>query len=302
MTATRLFVIDGTATLFRSYFAMNKLKAPDGREVGGLLGFGQTLARYLRDLGPSHLALVFDSAERTFRHERYPDYKANRSAPPEDMEHQFDLSVELAEALGFRCFRIPGFEADDLMATFARRSREAGLECVLVTPDKDVLQLVGPGISVMDPKTLGLQDAEAVVTRLGVPPALVTTLQALAGDATDNVPGVAGVGAKTALALVQGLGDLDAIYARLDQVAGLPIRGARGLGAKLEAGRERAYLSLDLVRLDDRAPLSDDAMTLGMLRYRGPGPEADALCDRLGFHQPLRSLRALAIPRDEGTH
>ncbi len=301
MPETHLFVIDATATLFRSYFAMKKLAAPDGREVGGLLGFGQTLARMVRDVRPSHVALVFDTPDRTFRHDRYPAYKANRSAPPEDMEHQFDLAIEVSTALGFRCFRIPGYEADDLMATFARRSEQAGVESVLVTPDKDVLQLVRDAVRVMDPKSLELQDRGKVIERMGVPPELVTTLLALAGDSTDNVPGVAGVGPKTALALVQALGSLESIFERLDDVAALPIRGAKTLGAKLEAGRERAFLSHELVVLDDAAPLSEEDMTLGMLRYRGPREDATALFDDLGFHAPLRTLSALG-ERDEGPH
>ena len=289
----KLHVLDGTATLFRAYFGMNKFQAPDGREVGGVLGFGQTLARFVKEVGPSHVALVFDTPVRTFRHDIFPDYKANRAEPPEDMWHQFDLSYTVAEALGFRCFKTPGYEADDLMATMARRCRQAGVEIHLVTPDKDVMQLVEDRVFVMDPKTLETIDAAKVKAKFGLPPKLLLDYLSLAGDSTDNIPGVKGVGPKTALALVAGLGTLDEIYDRLDDVASLDIRGAKGLAAKLESHREAAFLSRDLVRLHTEAPLGSAELNFSQLRYRGPKVDADTLFDEIGFHAPLRNIRSL---------
>lgn len=298
MTAKRLYVIDGTATLFRAYFGMNKVKAPDGREVGGLLGFGQTLARFVREVGPQYVSLVFDGPENTFRHDIFPAYKANRPPPPEDMEHQFAQSVNVAKALGFNCFHAIGFEADDLMATMARRASEADIETVLVTPDKDVHQIVSPGTYVMDPKTFQLIDEEKVLEKFGVKPAHLVDFLALAGDSTDNVPGVRGIGPKSATALVATLGPLAEIYRRIEEVSDLPIRGAKSIAKKLTDQKEEAFLSLDLVRLREDVPLSDEMMNLKTLRYLGPEQDADALFDELGFHAPLRNLRGLS---DQGS-
>lgn len=294
MSVKRLHVIDGTATLFRTYFGMNKVQAPDGREVGGLLGFGQALARFIREVGPQYVSLVFDGPEKTFRHEIFPEYKANRSAPPEDMEHQFPLAVDVAKALGFPCFHALGFEADDLMATMAKRAKEADIETVLVTPDKDVHQVIGPNIYVMDPKTFQLIDEKAVVEKFGIKPKNLIDFLALAGDSTDNVPGVRGVGPKTATALVSTLGDLDAIYSRIDDVSALPIRGAKSVAKKLADYKEDAFLSLRLVTLREDVPMSDEMLNLKFLRYSGPRTDADSLFDSLGFHAPLRNLRGLS--------
>lgn len=291
MSRTTLHVLDGTAALFRAYYGMNKLSAPDGREVGGTFGFCQSLSRFVRVVRPTHAAVVFDTETATYRHDLYPAYKANRAEPPEDMLHQFELAFASAQVLGFLSYRIPGYEADDLMATMASRGRRAGIRTILVTPDKDVCQLVEANVLVMDPRSYEIADHDSVVERFGVPPGSLPDVQALAGDATDNIPGVAGVGLKTAVRLVQAFGSLDAIYARLDEIAGLDIRGAKGIAKKLEDGRRMAYLCRELVRLNTDAPLSKDAMTLGMLRYRGPRDDADAHFDEVGYRAPLQALR-----------
>ena len=288
-----IHVLDGTAMLFRSYFGMGKFRSPSDLEVAGVMGMGQTLARLYRDLKPQHLTVVFDAAKLNFRHEIYPDYKANRDDPPEDMNHQFDLAVRLVDELGFPFFRIVGYEADDLMATMAFRAKKAGVKVVLVTPDKDCLQLVDDQVVVLDGKGGPPFDAAGVEAKMGVPPERVIDLLALAGDSSDNVPGVRGIGPKSAVALIQALGGLEDIYANLDRVPDLAVRGAKSLATKLEAGKENAFLSRKLVILDEEVPLSDEALTLGSLRWKGPKPSADAFFDELGFHGPLRTLRAL---------
>jgi DNA polymerase-1 len=288
---TSLHVLDGTAALFRAYYAMEKLTAPDGREVGAVIGLSHSLVRLLRVIRPTHIVSVFDAGAVTFRNDLYPDYKANRGDPPQDLVHQFDLALDVVQALGVRGFRIPGYEADDLMATLAERGRKAGITTVLITPDKDVCQLVGPRVEVMDPKTLERRGPEEVRQRFGVDPGQLADLLALSGDSTDNIPGVSGVGAKTARALVQAFGGLDGIYENLEGVDKLKIRGSAKLAAKLLAEREAVYLYRDLVRLQTEAPLSREAMTLGMLRYRGPTDDADQIFERLGFVGPLKGLR-----------
>jgi DNA polymerase-1 len=295
-----LYVVDATATLFRAYYGMNKLSAPDGREVGGILGFCQSLSRFARTVRPEFVTCVFDAGEVTFRNDLYPLYKANRVAPPADLLHQFDLAFSAAEALGFRSFRIPGYEADDLMATIAHRGMKVGITTILVTPDKDVQQLVGKRVKVMDPRSFSVGGPEEVRERFGVAPDQLPDLLSLAGDSTDNIPGVPGVGLKTAVALILEFGSLEEIYRNLDQVGRLDLRGAKNLPVKLGSAREEIYLYRDLVRLRTEAPLSEEAMTLGMLRYGGPRGDADSFFDALGFHGPLRALRRLAAGTERG--
>jgi 5'-3' exonuclease len=296
-TAT-LHVIDGTALLFRAYYGFAQgFRAPSGLEVGAVMGVTRLITTLLRDLTPSHLALVWDTDQPTFRHEMYPEYKANRGAPPEDMEPQFDLAFRACEALGMRSFRIPGYEADDVMATLARRASGAGVDCLLITPDKDVQQLVRDGVRVLEPKSRDIYGPEEVERRFGVPAARLLDYLALAGDSTDNVPGVRGVGPKAAQALVAGIGDLDTIYANLDRVEALGIRGAKSLAVKLADQRDEAFLSRRLVALDEAVPLSEDSMTFAELRLAPPRPDADHFFDELGFHGPLRTMRSL-IPQE----
>ncbi|MEZ6196234.1 MAG: 5'-3' exonuclease H3TH domain-containing protein [Planctomycetota bacterium] len=244
-------------------------------------------------ISPSHVALAWDTDQPTFRHHRYPEYKANRDAPPADLEPQFDLAVRACDALGLKSFRIPGYEADDIMATLARRAVAAEVPCLLVTPDKDVQQLVRAGVSVLEPKSRDIYGPAEVQRRFGVPPERLRDLLALAGDASDNIPGVRGVGPKSAQALVAELGGIEDIYARLGAVETLPIRGAKSLAKKLAEQAEAARLSHELVGLDDAVPLGDGTSSLADLRIRAPLPEADAFFDSLGFHGPLRTMRAL---------
>ena len=193
-----IWIADGTAALFRAYFGMRSVRAPDGTEVGGVLGFAQWLAKWVTSQMPTHVALVFDAGASTFRNSMYPEYKANRGAPPEDLIPQFDLAQALAHELGFVCFCEPGYEADDLMATLAAKIRASGQRGVLVTPDKDVLQLIDDTISVAEPKAWGRLGHAEVMLRFGVSPAQMVDFQALCGDSTDNIPGVPGIGPKSA--------------------------------------------------------------------------------------------------------
>jgi len=290
-----LYVLDGTATLCRAYFAAEKLTSPDGVEVGGVSAFCQILGKFVRQVQPTYVAMVFDSPRGTFRHDLYADYKANRTERPEDLTHQFELAWDMAGSLGFLRFREEGYEADDLMATLARRGREAGIGTVLVTPDKDILQLIGPDVLAMDPKTYAYVDDDGVRERFGVPAARLRDFLALAGDASDNVPGVPGVGPKAARALINEIGDLDAIYADLSRVATLDVRGAKGLARKLEEHREQAFLSRALVALCDTVEL-DDTLTLGALRYRGPAREARSTASGLGVGTNLGAFHEAAAP------
>ena len=285
---SRLEVLDGTAALFRAWFSVPSSRSPGEVEVGATRGLGLWLARFMKARRPTHVAVVFDAGTWTFRNQICSDYKANRGLPPDELEPQFDLSLALCRALGLRAFRSDGYEADDLMATLARRARLAGIDVALVTPDKDVLQLLSPHVQVLEPKRFEPQDAASVQERFGVLPEQLIDYLALAGDATDNVPGIRGIGPRTASALLQAAGSLDALLDDPDQVATLQIRGARTLPQKLRDGRDDALLSRRLVTLCDEAPLNPDIRRLGDLRPQVPDPEARAtFFERVGFAPPF---------------
>ncbi|TVQ87808.1 MAG: hypothetical protein EA397_17735 [Deltaproteobacteria bacterium] len=285
-----IHIIDGTALLFRSYFSPGlNFSAPDGTEVGAVLGLTQVLARYVLQQGVRHVGVVFDAGRLTFRNRIDPSYKANRGEPPEDLVPQFDLARQAVAALGLHPLAVPDYEADDLMATLCARLSSS--ERVLVSGDKDLIQLLEPGVWISDDKGQRTTTRD-VVEKYGVAPHHWTTFQALCGDSVDNVPGVPRVGAKTAAALIAALGDLASIYARLDEVAALPIRGSKGLAKRLEDHREDAERSLRLVTLHRDVPDPSLDLSPADLRFEGPQRSAEALFDRLGFHQPLRRLSA----------
>lgn len=293
--ADELWVIDATALLFRAYYGMPARVSPGGVPVGAVLGLGHFLRQLLRRR-PERVALVYDAGPTTFRNRIDPRYKANRGEPPPDLAPQFDLARALGEAAGLLTFSVPDYEADDLMATLARRGREEGLRVRLLSGDKDLCQLVrddAPAVVIEDPRSGEVYDAAGVVRRIGVAPNRAVEFFALTGDSTDNVPGVPGVGPKAALSLVEAFGDLDRLYADLARVAALPLRGARSLAARLEAGREEAFLARRLVRLHDAVPLGAGDLR-SAARWRGPRADAEAFFAALGSPGALRGLRALA--------
>ncbi|MFO7609520.1 MAG: 5'-3' exonuclease H3TH domain-containing protein [Candidatus Krumholzibacteriia bacterium] len=260
------YLIDGMAYVFRSYYAMRPLAAPDGTPVNAVYGLGLTLQKFLADHRPELLACCFDAGARTFRNELYPAYKANRGEPPADLVPQFDLCRELVASLGIATVMQPGWEADDLIATLCGRLRAEGCEVVIVTGDKDLTQLLEPGVRIWNLARDEWWDEAGVPARLGVRAGQVADLLALTGDAADNIPGVRGVGPKAATALLAEFGDLAAIYADLERVATLPLRGAKGLRDRLAAGRPDALLSRRLVELDRGVPC---VCSLEDMRYRG---------------------------------
>lgn len=264
-------LIDGTAYLFRGYFSVRPMQAPDGTPVNGVVGLGNALARLLRDRRPSHVGVAFDAGRLNFRHRIDPTYKANRTDPPDELVPQFDLARQLSEAMGLATYCVPDFEADDVLATLTAHARGAGLPVLLVSGDKDLGQLLGPEISQYD---LGRDEewtGDQLHARIGVRPDQVRDLLALAGDSSDNIPGIRGVGPKAAIALLSAFGDLDGIYARLDEVERLPLRGAKSLRAKLEQGREIAARCRELSTVRADVPLdSGDPCASGL---RWPGAE-----------------------------
>lgn len=281
--------------MFRAHFGGPSLRDPEGAEVGALVGMGHWLVSLVSKVRPKYGVVVFDTPGPTFRKERFADYKAKRKPPPEELTSQFPRSRALVRNLGFSCFAETGYEADDLMATFDARARKVGRGCVLVSPDKDILQLVGETTTVLDPKSFEVIGPQGVFERFSVHPHQMVDFQALCGDSSDNIPGVPGVGPKLATALLERFGSLDGIYGNLDAIETLDVRGAKTLGGKLAEHRELAELSRQLATLHNAVPLSGDALRLSDLRFRGPPDDAQAFFAGLGHPAPLVNLRRLIV-------
>ena len=251
-----LYLVDGSGYLFRAYHALPPMTRPDGTPINAVYGFCRMLVADLLDKPEvDHIAMILDSSEVTFRNQIYDKYKANRPPPPEDLIPQFPLIREAARAFNVTVCELDGFEADDLIATYARLAIEAGATCTIVSSDKDLMQLVRPGVEMMDPiKKTKIGPAE-VMEKFGVTPDKVVEVQALAGDSTDNVPGVPGIGVKTAAQLINEYGDLETLLARAGEIKQPKRREA------LLQNAELARISRKLVLLRDDAPAPADPDT-----------------------------------------
>ncbi len=280
---TTIHLIDASPYIFRAYFSIpSSVKARDGNPANAVHGFTTFLLAYREAHAPTHAMVAFDESLTTsFRNDLYAPYKAQRELPPAELEAQLRDCRLMAEGLGFPCFADDRYEADDLIATALAQLLGKGRCFVVVSPDKDLAQLVAPGVELFDFAKEQRYDAAGVEAKMGVRPNQVRDLLALAGDAVDNIPGVRGIGQKTAAALLAALGDLDEIYARLDEVDRLPIRGAKAVRAKLEASRDMAFLSRTLATVSTDAPIR---VTLGGLAVReSDTARLESLLDRLGF-------------------
>ncbi len=249
-----VFLVDGSSYIFRAYHALPPLsRKSDGLQVNAVLGFCNMLWKLLRDMPednrPTHLAIVFDKSEVTFRNKLYPDYKAHRPPAPDDLIPQFSLIRDAVRAFDLPCLEQAGFEADDLIATYARQACERGANTTIVSSDKDLMQLVNDCVTMYDTmkdRRIGIPE---VIEKFGVPPEKVVEVQALAGDSTDNVPGVPGIGIKTAAQLIVEYGDLEQLLFRATEIKQPKRREA------LIENAEKARISRQLVLLDDKVDL-----------------------------------------------
>ncbi|MGB5138709.1 MAG: 5'-3' exonuclease H3TH domain-containing protein, partial [Candidatus Zixiibacteriota bacterium] len=222
MAQNRLFLIDGSALAYRSYFAFaqNPLRTKRGEPTSVVFGFAATLMRILTKERPSHLAVVLDTKEPSFRHDMYGQYKANRATMPDEMVEQLPRLDNLLDTMKVAHLRQPGFEADDIIATLTKKAEAAGWEVVVVTSDKDLMQLVNDKTKIWNLKKLSEEgewyDREAVKGKMGVYPEQIVDLLALMGDTSDNIPGVEGVGPKTAVKLISEYGSFDAVLANAE--------------------------------------------------------------------------------------
>ena len=261
----RLVLVDGSGYIFRAYFALPPLTNPEGLPVGAVFGFCNMLFRLVQDMPGDQLLVVFDKGKASFRDAIYDGYKANRLEPPDDLRPQFPLVRDAARALGLPVIELEGYEADDIIATYARDAEAAGREVIIVSSDKDLMQLIRQGVQMYDPMKQKAIDRAEVIARFGVGPELVRDVLALAGDTSDNVPGVPGIGVKTAAQLLQEFGDLEGLLANA-----ATIRQPKRRENLLEHA-EQARVSQRLVTLCDTVPSlsSLDDMHARELEYRG---------------------------------
>lgn len=213
-----VFLVDGSGFIFRAFFALPPMTRSDGTPVNAVYGFTNMLMKLLEDTDADHIAIIFDAKRETFRNEFYPDYKAHRPPAPDELVPQFALINEAVEAFGLPAIKMEGFEADDLIATYAKHAQEAGADVTVVSSDKDLMQLVSDRVCMLDTMKNQITGPDQVVEKFGVGPDKVVEVQALAGDSVDNVPGVPGIGIKTAAQLINEYGDLESLLARAEEI------------------------------------------------------------------------------------
>jgi DNA polymerase I len=286
-----LYLVDASVYIFRAYFSIpESMTGRDQRPINALYGYARFLAEFLTRAAPESAAIAFDESLTTsFRNEIYPPYKANRELPPPELEAQLKWCREFSEAMGLVCLASPVWEADDIIGTLAARHEGP---VTLVTRDKDLTQLVGERDRWWDYAGDRVLDRDAVFRDFGVWPEQVADLLALAGDSVDNIPGVKGVGQKSAAALLAHFGDLDTLYAKLAQVEFLSIRGAKSLAKKLEAGRDDAYLARRLTTIVRDADIGEHD-----LAWRGVDRDAvTAFTETVGLPKGVARAALALVP------
>ena len=289
----KLVLVDGSGYIFRAFHGLPMMTRPDGTPINAVFGFTKMLLKLTEDLKPSHVVVIFDAGRVTFRNDIYPEYKANRSEPPEELVPQFPLVREAAKAMSLPVLEMPGFEADDLIASFARAAENQNMSCLIVSSDKDLMQLVRGSVSMLDPmknKTIG---AAEVIEKFGVGPDKVIDVQSLAGDSTDNVPGVPGIGIKTAAELINQFGDLDSLLAGAETIKQPKRR------ENLINFAEQARISRQLVCLKD-----DVDLPFSIEQLQTPARDQDRLMAFLA-EQDFKSLIASlggSLPASQQRH
>ncbi|EPC02879.1 DNA polymerase I [Litchfieldella anticariensis FP35 = DSM 16096] len=296
MATTPIVLVDGSSYLYRAFHALPPLTTSKGQPTGAVKGVLNMLKRLIKDYPDSPMAVVFDAKGKTFRDELFEEYKAQRPPMPDELRSQVEPLHACVRALGLPLLCIEGVEADDVIGTLARRATEAGRDAVISTGDKDMAQLVNTHITLVNTMKDETLDVAGVKDKFGLPPELIIDFLALMGDKVDNIPGVPGVGEKTALGLLQGMGGgLDAIYADLDKVKTLDFRGAKTLSKKLEEHRDQAFLSHQLATIKTDCELPVGLDDLGIAH-----PDREALLELYRELEFKGWLAELLEGKDEG--
>ncbi len=272
--ASPIVLVDGSSYVFRAFHALPMLTTSDGHNTGAVRGVISMLRKLVSQYPDSPVVVVFDAKGKTFRSDIYPEYKAHRPPMPDELREQIEPIHAIVRAMGLPFLCVEGVEADDVIGTLSRQISEQGREVVVSTGDKDMVQLVNPHTTLVNTMTDTVMDEAAVEQKYGFTPDLFIDFLALMGDKADNIPGVAGVGEKTALGLIQGLGSLERIYNDLDSVADLSFRGAKTLAPKLEAEKANALLSHELATIK-----TDLDLAIGPEELVNGEPDREALVD-----------------------
>lgn len=261
-TTTPMILVDGSSYLYRAFHAIPPLSTSDGQPTNAIRGVTSMIKSLIKTYADSPIVVIFDAKGKTFRDDMYPEYKAQRPSMPDDLRLQIEPIHSIIKAMGLPLISIGGVEADDVIGTIAKIVGETGREVIVSTGDKDMAQLVTEKVTLVNTMTDTLMDIEGVKTKFGVGPELIIDFLALMGDKVDNIPGVPGVGEKTAQGLLQGLGSLESIYSRLDEIAGLGFRGAKTLSKKMEDNKDMAFMSYKLATIKCDVELDFDSVAL----------------------------------------
>ncbi len=286
-----LYLIDGSAYVYRAFHAVRNLSNSKGLPTNAVFGFARMLIKLMQERAPGYVAMFFDAKGPTFRHELYPEYKANRPAMPEELAVQWPYVKRVTAGFNIPAIELAGFEADDLIGTYARLAVAAGFDVIMVTGDKDFMQLVNEHVSIWDPMKEKRIDLASIAQDFKLTPAQLIDTMGLSGDTSDNVPGVPGIGPKTALALIQQFGGIQALYDRIEEVASAKQR------ERLLAHKQQALLSRRLVTIDDRAPVE---FNVEALRVQPPDDKVlTDLFQELEFRQLQQEFRVASRAEPE---
>jgi DNA polymerase-1 len=287
-----LYLVDGSGYIFRAFYAIGPLSNRAGLPTNALLGFTRMLTKLIREEGAKYIAVMFDTGQPTFRHELYKDYKANRKECPQDLVPQMPYFRRVVEAMGIQSLEKPGVEADDIIGTLAKNFSAAGRKVVIVSGDKDLLQLVNENVSVLDAMRDMRFTPETVKQKFGVQPARICDYLALIGDTSDNVPGVKGVGPKTAEKLIEHFGSLEQMLQRAQEIDTVPgVRGAKGVKEKVAGAQEEIRLSLRLVCLDTAVEPYNEINSIDEFHFEHVRSELiEPLFEELEFSSLLNAL------------
>ncbi|WP_140920476.1 DNA polymerase I [Limnobaculum xujianqingii] len=283
-----LVLVDGSSYLYRAFHAFPPLTNREGVPTGAMYGVLNMLRSLIAQCQPSHIVVVFDAKGKTFRDELFAEYKSHRPPMPDDLRAQIEPLHQMVKAMGIPLLVIPGVEADDVIGTLALSASAKGRDVLISTGDKDMAQLVTPQVTLINTMNNTILGPEEVCEKYGVPPELIIDFLALMGDSSDNIPGVPGVGEKTAQALLQGLGGLDTLYSQLDKIADLSFRGAKTMAAKLEQHKDAAYLSYKLATIKTDVELEVNEQDLALRE-----PEVDELRELFARYEFKRWLAEL---------
>ncbi|MBI4488925.1 MAG: hypothetical protein HY694_07550 [Deltaproteobacteria bacterium] len=288
-----VYLIDGSSYIFRAFFALPPLTNSSGLPTQAVYGFTNMTLKFLKDFRPEYMAVLLDAGRETFRNQIFQDYKGNRPEAPADLIPQFPYIRKVLEAMNVAVLELEGFEADDLIATLAKYFSSHGTEVVVVSGDKDLMQLVGEKVKLLDTAKERWIGIEEVKKKFGVEPEKVVEVMGLMGDSIDNIPGVKGIGEKTAIALIQRYQSLENLFDHLDELEKTGLKGAGRIRRALMEGKDKAFLSRDLATVRSDVPIH---MELEQLHFKGSHKEKlRELFTELEFTLLLKGLDAESL-------